>query len=538
MSESPAPAGSYKPVRAPRGLAISCKGWQQEAVLRMFMNSLDPAIAEHPEELIVSSGIGKLARDGQEFDAIVNSLEGLAGDETLLIQSGETRAILKTDPNVPRVLVVNSALPPAAPSALDERPIPPRAARFAADWMFTGPSSALPEAYQVLRAAARKHFGGTLAGRLVVSGGMGGMGGAQALAATLNGAAFLGIDADANRIKRRLKTSYVEVMVNNLDEALRILKNAVRKREPASVGLIANASELIPELASRGVLPDLLTDQTPADDLLAYVPQGLAIAQAAELRARAPHAYREKALASIAAHVGGILGLRKMGSIAFEFGNRIRAQAVARGLLEAAEIPDFISEYLLPDLSQGRGPLTLVALSSDPGDLARMDALVGELFPDSDLQEWIAIARRRPSPGLPARSCWIGPDELIKLGSAINQLVARGDIKAPVVMGRSIPMIQRHTSPSPRTTPGENSPPIAHSLADSPVVSALLRVASGAAWLSIEPGERSAGVTTRTVYLAVVADGKPKTAESIARLFAKDFAAALPILPFPAQNPD
>src|SRR5579883_507879 len=323
MPDSRTQSTAAKPIRAPRGAALFCQGWQQEAALRLLMNSLDPAVAENPEDLEVSAGVGKLARDWPAFDAIVNSLTKLSGDETLLIRSGVPAPILKTTPNAPRVLVVNSSVPSPAPLLAADEALQPRAARFAADWTFTGPSTALPEAFAVFRAAARKHFGGTLAGRLVVSGGMGGLGGAQGLAASLNEAAFLGIDADANRIKRRLKTGYCEVMVNSLDEALRILKNAVRKREPASVGLIANAAELIPELARRGILPDLLTDQTPASDLLAYIPQGLTIAQAADLRGRDPQGYRERSLDSVAAQARGLVELKKMGSLVFEFGNGI-----------------------------------------------------------------------------------------------------------------------------------------------------------------------------------------------------------------------
>jgi urocanate hydratase len=382
-------ASSYKPIRAPRGLALSCKGWQQEAALRLLMNSLDPAIAEHPGELIVSSGIGKLARDWPAFHAIVNSLQALGDDETFVIRDGAPGPVMKANAEAPRVLVWNSTLS-SINSRSDEinAAIPTRATRMAANWMFNGPSGALPEAYEVFRAAAGKHFGGSLAG-LVVAGGMGGMGGAQALAATQNGAAFLGIDADAASIKRRVKSGYREVMVvNNLDEALRILKDAVRKREPASVGLIGNASELLPEFVSRSVLPDVLTDQTPADDPLAYIPHGLTVAQATEARERDPCAYRERALDSIAAQARAMPELKKMGAITFEFGNGLRAQAVARGVSNAYDIPDFASEYLQSDLAEGRGLLTVIALSGDHDDLDRIDDRFPELFPDEDVREW------------------------------------------------------------------------------------------------------------------------------------------------------
>ncbi len=515
-------ASSYKPIRAPRGPALSCKGWRQEAALRLLMNSLDPAIAEHPEELIISSGVGKLARDWPAFHAIVNSLQAMGDDETLIIRDGAPGPALKTNPEAPRVLVLNSTLS-SINLRFDENnaAMPMRATRMAADWMFTGPSNALPEACEAFRVAARKHFGGSLAGRLVVAGGMGGMGGAQALAATLNGAAFLGIDADASSIKRRVKSGYCEVMVNNLDEALRILKNAVRKREPASVGLIGNASEVLPEFVRRGILPDLLTDQTPADDPLAYIPDALTVAQAVELRVRDPRGYQERALDSIAAQARAMLELKKMGAILFEFGNGLRAQAFARGVSDAYEISDFTSEYLQSDIAEGRGLLTVIALSGDHVDLTRIDDLVPELFPDSELREWIAMARKHSSPGLPARSFWISPSEAIKLGTAINALVARGEIKAPVAMSRSIRQNRDKSSLRPQLTPqsADAGKPWTHALEDSPEVAAFLRAASGAAWLSIQE-KAGPNEAERSSSFAVLADGKRGAAQAIARLFA------------------
>jgi len=522
MPDSRTQSTAAKPIRAPRGAALFCQGWQQEAALRLLMNSLDPAVAENPEDLEVSAGVGKLARDWPAFDAIVNSLTKLSGDETLLIRSGVPAPILKTTPNAPRVLVVNSSVPSPAPLLAADEALQPRAARFAADWTFTGPSTALPEAFAVFRAAARKHFGGTLAGRLVVSGGMGGLGGAQGLAAILNEAAFLGIDADANRIKRRLKTGYCEVMVNSLDEALRILKNAVRKREPASVGLIANAAELIPELARRGILPDLLTDQTPASDLLAYIPQGLTIAQAADLRGRDPQGYRERSLDSVAAQARGLVELKKMGSLVFEFGNGIRAQALSCGVTGAAEIPDFVSEYLQPDLASGRGPLTIVALSGESDDIAKIDALFGYLFPDGDLQKWIAIARRRPSPGLPARTCWTGADETLRLSTAVNELVSDGKLKAPVVIGRSMYILR----PSQIKISVPSSASGAHPIVDSPQLDSLLRAASGTAWLGVEQLNAVTNGGAQVIHFAVIADGKSTTADNITRVFTREFLPA------------
>lgn len=525
-------ASSSKPIRAPRGPQISCKGWQQEAALRLLMNSADPAIADYPERLMVSGGVGKLARDWQAFHAITKSLQTIDGDETLVIDDGQPGPILETNVDVPPVLVVNST-PPAA------------------NWMFTGPSSALPEAYEALRAAARRHFGGSLAGRLLVAAGMGGgIGGALPLTSTLNGAAFLGIDADVERIKRRVKTGYCEVMVNNLDEALRILKNAVRKREPASVGLIANPAELVPELARRGVLPDLLTDQTYADE--PCVPPGLTVAQALELSEKDPRAYVQKGLDSIAAQGRALLELQKMGTFLFGFGNE---QEFAPSEAYAGP-PAFISEYLTREVAPGRGPLTIVALSGDLGDLARIDELFPSLFPDSDLQRWVAIARKHPSLGLPARSCWIAPDEATKLGTAINDLVARGTIKAPVVMGRSIRQnrsrgpLGNHPASQARGGIGEilrspqrpqndkqSSSKAAGALADWPALAQVLNATAGASWLSLVAASPSEGYREQIAAFALVIDGQPKTPDRIARVFAKDFAAHGLLLPPPNQDP-
>jgi urocanate hydratase len=355
---------------------------------------------------------------------------------------------------------------------------------------------------------------------------MGGMGGAQPLAATLKGAAFLGIDADADRIKRRVKSGYCEVMINHLGEALRILKNAIRKREPASVGLIGNASELLPEFVSRGVVPDLLTDQTPADDPFAYIPQGLTLAEAAEVRERDPEAYRERALDSMAVQLRALLELKGMGSIVFEFGNGTRAQAFARGVADSNEIPDFASEYLEADLARGCGVVTFVALSGDRDDLDRVDGLFPELFPDSELREWIGIARKRAAPGLPARSCWMAPHEAVKLGMAINDLVAHGQIKAPVAIAGSIRQgLAQGAIASEGAAQPANSLAPTRVIADWPGLPTLLQAAAGAAWASIPAAGRADEMTSRSSGFIVVADGQPLTAEHMKRLFANGFAA-------------
>ena len=492
------------------------------------MNSADPSLAEEGEQFIPSGGIGKLARDGQAFHSLLEALQKLEENQTLLIRRGEPTAVLETHEDAPRVMVVSAELadesrrasaPELRSDAQGEAP------RYAADWTFTGPASALPEAFQVFRSAALKHFGGSLAGRLVVSAGMGGMGGAQALAVTLNGGAFLGIDANSARIKRREKAGFCEVMVNNLDEALRILKNAVRRREPASVGLIGNAAEVLPELAQRGVLPDLLTDQTPADDLSGgYIPRGITLADALAIQQSDPNAYRERALDSIAAQARAMLELKKLGANVFEFGNGLRARALARGVAEAGEIPDFISEYLLADLAQGRGLLTVIALSGDLADLAPVDAACLDLFRQSDmsgeLSDWSAVARKHPTPGLPARSLWMTAAEGAKLGEAIHDAVRNGAIKAPVAVGRSIYV-------------GASSKPVAsalaegNALADSPYLAALLQASSGASWWGVQAASGWGNVHTR-LHFAAIAEGTPASAVRMARAFASDLANSFP----------
>lgn len=499
------------------------------------MNSADRYVAEEAERLIPCGGIGRLARDGQAFQSILKSLQKLEGNQTLVICRGEVADVLQTREETPRVVVVNANFAEESRRfSASEVPGDTHAdsPRYAADWTFTGPASALPEAFQVFRAAARRHFGGSLAGRLVVSAGMGGMGGAQALAVTLNRGAFLGIDASSARIKRREKGGFCEVMVNHLDEALRILKNAVRKREPASVGLIGNAAEVLPELAQRGVLPDLLTDQTPADDLSGgYIPRGIALADAPAIQQSDPSAYRERTLDSIAAQAGAMLEMKKLGAIVFEFGNGIGARALARGVAQAGEIPDFISEYLLTDLAEGRGLLTVMALSGDPDDLAPVDAACLDLFPKSELSDWIAVARKHPTPGLPARSLWMTAGEGARLGRAINDAVRSGAIKAPVAVIRSV-YVTANSRPGAAVPPRASSHAGAdgNALAESPSLAALLEASSGASWLGVQAASRWGGTHAR-VRFAAIADGTQESAGHMARVFASNLTASVALLP-------
>ncbi len=514
-------------IRAPRGTAISCKGWQQEAALRMLMNNLDPEVAERPEDLVVYGGTGKAARNWACYEAIVKSLRALENDETLLVQSGKPVAVFRTHAWAPRVLIANANLVGHWSDwehfgELERAGLTMYGQMTAGSWIYIGTQGILQGTYETFAAAARKHFGGDLAGRLVASGGMGGMGGAQPLAATMNGAAFLGIDVDPERIKRRVKTGYCDVMVNDLDEALRILKNAVRKREAASVGLVGNCADLVPELARRGVVPDLLTDQTSAHDPVGgYIPQGLSVAQAAELRQRDAAEYRRRALASIASHVQGMLDLMRLGAVTFDYGNNIRTMAFEQGVKDAYAFPGFVPAYIRPQFCEGRGPFRWAALSGEPSDIHRTDQLVLELFPhDASLERWIRLAQKRVKfQGLPARICWLGYGERDKFGLALNELVARSELKAPVVMGRDHLDCGSVASPYRET---EKMLDGSDAIADWPLLNALLNTASGASWVSIHNGGGVGIGYSLHAGQVTVADGTKEMAARIERVLTND----------------
>jgi urocanate hydratase len=513
--------------RAPRGAAISCKGWQQEAALRMLMNNLDPEVAEKPEELIVYGGRGKAARNWKCFEAIVASLRSLENDETLIVQSGKPAGIFRTHAYSPRVLIANSNLVGHWSNwkvfdELDRAGLMMYGQMTAGSWIYIGTQGILQGTYETFASAARKHFEGDLAGKLVASGGMGGMGGAQPLAATLNGAAFLGIDVDPERIKRRVKTGYCDVMVNDLDEALRILKNAVRKREATSVGLVGNCADVIPELARRGVVPDLLTDQTSAHDPIGgYIPQGLDVAQAAELRKSDPASYRKRSLESMARHVEGMLALQKMGAVTFDYGNNIRTFAFEQGVKNAYDFPGFVPAYIRPLFCEGRGPFRWAALSGEPADIHRTDQLVLDLFPkNQSLERWIRLAQKRVRfQGLPARICWLGYGERDKFGLALNDLVARGELKAPIVMGRDHLDCGSVASPYRET---EKMADGSDAVADWPLLNALLTTASGASWVSIHNGGGVGIGYSLHAGQVTVADGTKEMAARIERVLTND----------------
>ena len=518
----------YHPMRAARGTVLSCKGWQQEAALRMLMNNLDPDVAEKPEDLIVYGGRGKAARNWNCLQAIIESLKSLENDETLLVQSGKPVGVFRTHSYAPRVLIANSNLVGQWSDwkhfdELDRAGLMMYGQMTAGSWIYIGSQGILQGTYETFAAAGRKHFHtADLAGKLVASGGMGGMGGAQPLAATLNGAAFLGIDVDPERIKRRVKTGYCDVMVNDLDEALRILKNAVRKGEATSVGLVGNCADVIPELARRGVVPDLLTDQTSAHDPIGgYVPQGLDVAQAAALRESDPETYRKRSLESMAKHVEGMLALQKLGAVTFDYGNNIRTFAFQQGVKNAYDFPGFVPAYIRPLFCEGRGPFRWAALSGEPSDIHRTDELVLEMFPhDEILSRWIKLAQKRVRfQGLPARICWLGYGEREKFGLALNDLVARGELKAPIVIGRDHLDCGSVASPFRETEKMRDG---SDAVADWPLLNALLNTASGASWVSIHNGGGVGIGYSLHAGQVTVADGTKEMAARIERVLTND----------------
>jgi urocanate hydratase len=521
------PAVSRGPFRAPRGTEISCKGWQQEAALRMLLNNLDPEVAEKPEDLVVYGGTGKAARNWDCFHAIVKSLRALEGDETLLVQSGKPVAVFRTHDYAPRVLLCNSNLVGQWNNwekfnELDRAGLMMYGQMTAGSWIYIGTQGILQGTFETFASAAQQHFRGTLAGKLVVSGGMGGMGGAQPLAATMNGGAFLGIDVDPERIKRRVKTGYCDVMVTSLDEALRILKNAVRKGEATSVGLVGNCADLIPELAKRGVVPDVLTDQTSAHDPIGgYVPNKIMLEQAIALQKTDPQEYRKRSIAAMGEHVQGMLELKKLGAVTFDYGNNIRTFAHQAGVKNAYDFPGFVPAYIRPLFCEGKGPFRWAALSGEPSDIARTDRLVLEMFPQNEhLKRWITMAQKKVKfQGLPSRICWLGYGERDKFGLALNDLVAKGELKAPIVIGRDHLDCGSVASPYRET---ESMRDGSDAIADWALLNALVNTASGASWVSIHNGGGVGIGYSQHAGQVTCADGTKEMAKRIERVLTND----------------
>jgi len=514
-------------VSAPRGSAISCKGWHQEAALRMLMNNLDPEVAEKPDELIVYGGTGKAARDWRAFHAIVKSLRELENDETLLVQSGKPVGIFRTHEYAPRVLIANANLVGQWSNwdefhRLERMGLTMYGQMTAGSWIYIGSQGIVQGTFETFAAAARKHFDGSLEGKLVVSGGMGGMGGAQPLAATMNGACFLGVEVDPARIEKRIRTGYCDQMTTNLDDALRIIDEARAKGEPVAVGLVGNCADVIPELARRGVVPDVLTDQTSAHDALnGYVPNAMSLEEAATLRRDDPAEYTRRSMESMAAHVRGMLELKRMGSVTFDYGNNIRAQARLAGVDDAFEIPGFVPEYIRPLFCQGRGPFRWVALSGNAEDIRRTDQLALELFPDDQvLSRWLKLASERVKfQGLPSRICWLGYGERAEFGEAMNDMVRTGKLEAPIVIGRDHLDTGSVASPYRETEAMLDG---SDAIADWPLLNAMLNTASGASWVSIHNGGGVGIGYSLHAGQVTVADGTEDSARRLNRVLTND----------------
>jgi urocanate hydratase len=514
-------------VTAPRGTTLSCKGWTQEAALRMLMNNLDPEVAEKPDELIVYGGTGKAARDWDCFEAIVCSLRALEDDETLLVQSGKPVGVFRTHPGAPRVLIANALLVPAWATwecfrELDRKGLTMYGQMTAGSWIYIGSQGILQGTYETFAAAARRHFGGSLAGRLVVTAGLGGMGGAQPLAATMNGGVVIAVEVDPDRIRRRLETHYVEVQVGSLDEALALARPALEKRQALSIALLGNAADILPRLAQGSLRPDLVTDQTSAHDMLnGYVPHGLPYPEALRLRTTDPNAYLERSRASVAVHVRAMLRMKERGAVVFDYGNNIRQEARAAGVADAFDIPGFVPEYIRPLFCEGKGPFRWAALSGDPADIHATDAAVLEMFPDDQaLGRWIPLAQKRVAfQGLPARICWLGYGERARFGLKINELVAKGIVKAPIVIGRDHLDAGSVASPNRETEAMRDG---SDAIADWPILNALLNTAAGASWVSVHHGGGVGIGYSLHAGMVVVADGTPQAAERLQRVLTTD----------------
>ncbi|MEO7103495.1 MAG: urocanate hydratase [Gemmatimonadaceae bacterium] len=519
-------------VRAPHGSEITCKSWQQEAAMRMLMNNLDPDVAERPDDLVVYGGTGKAARNWEAFDAIVRELRDLENDETLLIQSGKPVGVLRTHKSAPRVLIANSNLVGRWATwekfrELERAGLMMYGQMTAGSWIYIGSQGIVQGTYETLGAVADKHFGGSLAGRLVVTAGLGGMGGAQPLAATMLGAAILGVEVAESRIDKRIETGYCDRKTSSLDEALRWLGEAKSKGEPLSVGLVGNAADVIPSLVERGVVPDVLTDQTSAHDMLnGYVPAGMSLADADALRASDPDEYLRRATRSAVRHVEAMLTLQKMGSVTFDYGNNIRTVAFDAGLERAFDFPGFVPAYIRPLFCEGKGPFRWAALSGDPADIARTDRLVLELFPnDEHLARWIKLAGERIHfQGLPARICWLGQGDRARFGVALNDLVASGEISAPIAIGRDHLDTGSVASPFRET---ESMLDGSDAVADWPILNALVNTASGASWVSFHHGGGVGIGNSLHAGQVVVADGTPEMRERIERVLTNDPATGI-----------
>jgi urocanate hydratase len=514
-------------IRAPRGATKSCRGWVQEAALRMLMNNLDPEVAERPDDLVVYGGTGKAARDWASFDAICRTLRTLENDETLLVQSGRPVGVFRTHPDAPRVLIANANLVGRWATwdvfrELERQGLTMYGQMTAGSWIYIGTQGILQGTYETFGAVGRRHFGGSLAGRAVLTGGLGGMGGAQPLAATMAGAAILCVEVDPARIDRRLATRYLDESTDSLDDALARVDRARRERRPLSVGLLGNCADVLPAIVARGWVPDILTDQTSAHDPLnGYVPAGLPLDRALALRHGDPAEYQRRSRSSIARHVGAMLDLQRRGAVTFDYGNNIRTEARDQGVSDAFDIPGFVPEYIRPLFCEGKGPFRWAVLSGETDDLYRTDRLVLELFPeDAHLSSWIRLARERVAfQGLPARICWLGLGARARFGLALNDLVRRGELQAPVVIGRDHLDTGSVASPFRETEAMRDG---SDAVADWPILNALLNTASGASWVSFHHGGGVGIGHSLHAGQVIVADGTPEAARRLERVLTND----------------
>ena len=515
-------------VKAPTGTTLSCKGWHQEAAYRMIQNNLDPDNAENPDELIVYGGLGKAARNWEAFDAILESLKKLENDETLLIQSGKPVAVFKTHTHSPRVLISNSMLVPNWANwehfrELDKKGLMMYGQMTAGSWIYIGTQGILQGTYETLAELGKQKFGGTLKGTLTLTGGLGGMGGAQPLAVTMNEGVSITVEIDPHRIQRRLETGYLDTSVNNLDEALQLAVNAKEKGESLSIGLLGNCADVLPEFVKRGIIPEIVTDQTSAhDELNGYVPHGISFEDALKLRDNDPDKYIEMSYRSMAVHCQAMIDLQKMGSITFDYGNNLRGQAKENGGVENAfDIPGFVPAFIRPLFCEGKGPFRWVALSGDPEDIYKTDAKVLELFPEDEaLRRWITMAQEKVQfQGLPARICWLGYRERNLFGEAINDMVSSGELQAPIVIGRDHLDAGSVASPNRETEAMKDG---SDAVADWPILNALLSTTGGTSWTSVHHGGGVGMGLAIHAGVVIVADGTPEMKERLNRVLTND----------------
>ncbi|EGK08663.1 urocanate hydratase [Desmospora sp. 8437] len=514
-------------LRAPRGDELQTKGWIQEAALRMLMNNLDPEVAERPEELVVYGGIGKAARNWEAFDAIVRTLTELEEDETLLVQSGKPVAVFKTHTNAPRVLIANSNLVPAWANwdhfhELDQKGLMMYGQMTAGSWIYIGSQGIVQGTYETFAECARRHFGGSLKGTLTVTAGLGGMGGAQPLAVTLNGGVVIAVEVDRTRIQRRLDTRYLDRMADNLEEAIAMAQEAKKKGEPLSIGLLGNAAEILPDMIRRGFIPDIVTDQTSAHDPLnGYLPLGMTLEAAAAMRKENPEKLVSLAKESMAVHVRGMLEMQRRGAIAFDYGNNIRQVAKDEGVENAFDFPGFVPAYIRPQFCEGKGPFRWVALSGDPEDIYKTDEVILREFSDNEhLCNWIRMAREKIAfQGLPARICWLGYGERARFGKIINDMVAAGELKAPIVIGRDHLDSGSVASPNRET---EGMKDGSDAVADWPILNALINAVGGASWVSVHHGGGVGMGYSLHAGMVIVADGTKAAEKRLERVLTTD----------------